>query len=117
MEPFTPVVETTFAVGTPLFMKVRLSRAFPDNLMDVYETVSDFYEYESMCWRSHQISVETFNTHRCYTVTQINAGQTLLENSMRYEGFIWPLVGAFTKISVMEGFEDVSYALKKRLKD
>lgn len=115
--PFTPVAETTFEVGTPIFMKVRLYREFPNNLLDVYETVADFYDYQKMCWKAHQLTVETFNSKRCYKVTPINGSQTLLENSMRYEGFLWPLVGAFTKLSVMNGFEDVSYALKKRLED
>jgi len=115
--PFTPLAETTFAVGSPIFMKVRLHRVFPNSLLDVTETVVDFYDYQYMCWRAHQISEETFNSKRCYKVTAINGSQTLLENTMRYEGFLWPLVAAFTEISVKNGFEDVSYALKERLEE
>lgn len=110
--PFTPQAKTTFEVGTPIEFKVRLFRALPNSLIDQKETVARFDVNQSMCWKSNIISDANFNTLRCINLSINELGQTVLENSMRYEGFSWPLLFAFSSVSVYDGFEDLSLALK-----
>lgn len=111
---FTPQVKTTFVVGSSIEFKVRLFRALPKALIDQKEVVTNFDENASMCWASNIISDANFNTYRCLNIDINEFGQTVFSNTMRYEGFSWPMLYAFSSGSVKDGFEDLSNALKAR---
>lgn len=110
--PFTPRVETTFDIGSPIVMWVRLFRIFPDNLSKVTETVTDFAVEDRMCWESVFGSAFWMRTYRCYVVGEITPDETILRSTMVYEGLLAPLVEAFSRNLVMDGFNDVADAME-----
>jgi len=112
--PFTPIVETTFEVGSQIVMYVRLFPMFPDVLLRQSETVVEFHINDMMCWETILGSSFWFLSHRCYEVMEIDNG-TVLSNSMVYEGLLAPLVNSLTRQLVMTGFHNVSMALKDRI--
>lgn len=114
---FTPRVETSFEVGSPITLYVRLSRAFPNSLLEQKETVAVFEENSRMCWRSELVAAWNFNTFRCLEILTNDEGKTVLRNSMRYEGVSWPALYPLTLGSVMDGFEDLSVGLKGYLEN
>lgn len=115
--PFTPRVETTFEIGSPIVMYVRLFRALPDFLIRQPETVVAFNENESMCWQSTLGSAFWFQSYRCYELEQTDENQTIIKNTMNYSGLLASLVYGFSSQSVLDGFRDVSTALKARVED
>lgn len=111
---FTPEVETTFEVGTPIVFKVRLSRAFPTSTITQKETVIDYQENEQMCWSANIISDFWFKSSRCIVIE--DAGETsVIRNEMNYKGVLAPVFYLLTKDSVNNGFEDLSIGLKARV--
>ncbi len=113
--PFTPRVETTFEIGSNIVMWVRLLRIFPDNLSIVTETVTDFEIEDRMCWESIFGSTFWMRSYRCYVVEAVSSEETVLRSTMVYEGLLAPLVEAFSRNFVMDGFNDVGDAIKDRL--
>ncbi|MEM8594292.1 MAG: SRPBCC domain-containing protein [Pseudomonadota bacterium] len=112
--PFTPIVKTSFEIGSPIKFKVRLLRSLPNQHISQMETVSDFTPHSLMGWRSQQGDGSRFRTHRCFHLSAIDDSRTLVENSMRYEGSLWRLFALISKHSVLNGFEDISQALATR---
>lgn len=114
---FTPRVETTFEVDSPIILHVRLSRLFPNALIRQPETVAVFEENSRMCWKSKIISEANFNTFRCLEIDTNDEGQTVLRNTMRYAGFSRAFFYLFSSQSVYDGFEDLSIGLRTYLEN
>ncbi|MCP4124258.1 MAG: SRPBCC domain-containing protein [Bacteroidetes bacterium] len=113
--PFTPMVESTFEIGSPIHMTVRFFRHIPDATFSVTETVVDFEVNDRMCWVSVLGSEFWMKSYRCYIVESVTEEETTLRSTMRYEGLLAPLTDAFSRHSVFNGFNDVATAMKERL--
>jgi len=113
--PFTPMVETTFEIGSPIHMTVRFFRHIPDATFSVTETIVDFEVNDRMCWVSVLGSEFWMKSYRCYIVESVTEEETTLRSTMRYEGLLAPLTDAFSRHSVFNGFNDVATAMKERL--
>ncbi len=113
--PFTPRVETTFGIGSPIIMYVRLFRELPDIILRQPETVTDFVVQDEMCWETIVGSEFWLKTHRCYVVESVSDQETILQSTMRYDGLLAPMTSAFSKGFVFDGFHDVANAMKDRL--
>ena len=113
--PFTPIVETTFEIGSPIIMHVRMFRQLPDIILVQPETVLVFDINDQMCWESVFGSEFWLSSYRCYVVDQVGSEETILQSTMKYEGLLAPLANAFTYDLVTNGFNDVANAMKNRL--
>lgn len=109
---FTPRVETTFEVGSPIVLHVRLLRGLPDSLLRQPETVAVFDVNQRMCWNAFVVSENFMRSFRCLEIDTNENGETVLRNTMEYAGYGRGLIYIFSANSVYNGFEDLSIGLK-----
>src|SRR5690242_1862050 len=98
--PFTHHVETSFEIGAPIKMHVRLGRF--ERLQVEY--ISAFEPPHRMCWGADFVSSRLMQAERCQTLTALAGGRTHYRSADVFTGPLVPLVLAFFATPVQNGF-------------
>lgn len=109
--PFTIKVETTFAMGTDVVMRVALR---PPRTIKQVEQISSYDEGVSFSWGTAVGPGWFLRADRTQVLTDLAGGGTRYATTDTFTGAGVPLVLALTGRYVQRGFDDVARALKAR---
>lgn len=110
--PFTPHIESTLEVGTPVRMQVRLGTG--SRLKRQVETVTANQRPVRLCWGANIPWRFLIRADRCQTLEPLAGGRTRYICTDAISGLLTPLVIRFFGPAMQRGFEDCALALKKR---
>ena len=108
--PFTFRVETTFALGSPVAMHVRL---WSFTRLQV-EYVSAFEPPHRVCWGAPFVSARLLRAERCQTLEALSPSRTRYRSVDVFEGPLAAFAYAVFGGPVERGFREVAEALKMR---
>ena len=107
--PFTPCVETTFAVGSPATLHVVMN---PRHKRIQYEMITAYEAERHFAWASI-MPLGLLRANRWQVVEALDLERTRYRTYETFEGVLVPLVMALYRADVQRGFEAVAHALKQ----
>ena len=107
--PFTPRVETTFAVGSPATLHVVMN---PRHKRIQYEVITAYEAERHFAWASI-MPLGLLRANRWQLVEALDLERTRYRTHETFEGWLVPLVMALYRADVQRGFEAVAHALKQ----
>jgi hypothetical protein len=110
--PFTPKIETTFAIGTPIVLHVAMHPGRPT--MRQPEVISSYVEGEELGWGTVMGAPFLLKANRTQKLVDLGDGRTRYDSVDRFEGLLVPIVMALYGKHVQRGFDETARALKAR---
>jgi hypothetical protein len=110
--PFTPKIETTLALGTPVVLHVAMHPGKPT--MRQVEVMSSYVAGEELGWGTtmgHPIFLKANRTQR---LTELSEARCHYRSVDTFSGALVPIVMAFYRAHVQRGFDETARALKER---
>src|SRR5882724_4670189 len=108
--PFTRSVETTFALGSPVVMRVQLG----SYLRNQTEFVSAFEPPHRMCWGRAFVAAPLMRVDRCQTLEALSPRRTRYRTVDTLGGILVPVTLALFGKAMQRGFQGVAETLKVR---
>jgi uncharacterized protein YndB with AHSA1/START domain len=110
--PFTPHIDSSLELGTPVRMKVRLGNT--SKLSEQVEYVTANERPIRLCWGADIPWRFLIRADRCQTLEPLEGGRTRYICTDAISGLLAPLVIRFFGPGMQRGFDDCALALKKR---
>ncbi len=110
--PFTPHIDSTLELGTPVRMQVRLGVGAKLSKQVEYVTANE--RPVRLCWGADIPVRFLIRADRCQTLEPLAGGRTRYVCTDAISGLLTPLVIRFFGPAMQCGFEDCARALKKR---
>lgn len=110
--PFTPQIDSTLEIGTPVRMQVRLGTG--TRLRRQVEYVTANQRPTRLCWGADIPVRFLIRADRCQTLEPLEDQRTRYICTDEISGWLTPLVIRFFGPAMQRGFEDCALALKKR---
>jgi hypothetical protein len=107
--PFTPRVETTFAVGSPATLHVVMN---PRHRRTQYEVITAFEAERQFAWSSI-MPLGLLKANRWQLVEALDQAHTRYRTYETFQGLLVPLIMALYRADVQHGFDTMSAALKR----
>ncbi len=108
--PFVPSCKTSFAVGSPIVMKVRL---LPSLTITQKETIQQNRPGEFLAYGIN-IPLSILSSTRQQILTAIDENTTRYESVFILKGLLSPLVSMMLKAQLTRGFSEMTEGLVRR---
>jgi uncharacterized protein YndB with AHSA1/START domain len=112
--PFVTEASSTFVVGSPIRMRVRLFPRFPQNQT---ETITEYVEGRKVCWGLKGGGSPALRSRRCQIVETLEGGRTRYVSDFQLTGWLASLVMAILGRRLEAGFRGMSMAVKTRAEE
>ena len=108
--PFVTACESSFAIGSPIVMKVRL---LPSLTITQKETIQQNRPGEFLAY-GISMPLSILSSTRQHVLTAIDDNTTRYESVFILRGFLSPLVALLLKTQLTSGFSEMTEELVKR---
>ena len=108
--PFVPACDSSFVVGSPIVMKVRL---LPSLTITQKETIQQNRPGEFLAYGIN-IPLSILSSTRQHVLTAIDENTTRYESVFILQGFLSPLVSLMLKTQLTRGFSEMTEGLVQR---
>lgn len=112
--PFVIDASSTFEVGSPIRMRVRLFPWFPQKQT---ETITEYVAGQKVCWGLKGGGSPALRSRRCQTVETAEGGRTRYVSDFQLTGWLAPLMMAILGRNLEAGFRGMSMGVKARAEE
>lgn len=112
--PFVIEASSSFAVGSPIRMRVRLLPLFAQNQT---ETITEYVEGQKVCWGLKGGGSPALRSRRCQVVETLEGGRTRYVSEFQLTGWLASLVMAILGRRLEAGFRGMSMGVKSRAEE
>jgi uncharacterized protein YndB with AHSA1/START domain len=112
--PFVIDASSTFEVGSPIRMRVRL---FPPFSQNQTETITEHVAGQKVCWGLKGGGSPALRSRRCQVVETMDGGRTRYVSEFQLTGWLAPLVMVILGRRLEAGFRGMSMGVKARAEE
>lgn len=111
--PFTPRIDTTLALGTPVMLHVAMKKGKP--LLVQKETMSRYEEGRLMAWGDVMGTASLLRFERVQELTALGPSRTRYFTEDVFSGLLLPIVMRLYGHHIQRGFLETAEALKRHV--
>ena len=111
--PFTPRIDTSLVLGTPVMLHVAMKPGKP--LLVQKETMSQYEEGRLMAWGDVMGAAPLLKFERVQELTPLSSARTRYVTEDVFSGLLVPLVMGLYRSHIQRGFSATAEALKVRV--